>query len=204
MPVVALAYDTREVDQFVARARPRRRSTACSCGRATPASCSRSSSTSRTGATSRTTPATMGVQVILVIEDNVRYYSSFLPAIYAELTAPLAAADRRGRQPVAQAHAHAGAAEDPAVQHFEEAWALFADYRGERARRDLGRRVPARRRASRARPGSSSRASARALARRADHAAVEPRRERRRGARRSARRSCSRARRRCCTSCGGS
>lgn len=27
----------------------------------------------------------MGVQVILVIEDNVRYYSSFLPAIYAEL-----------------------------------------------------------------------------------------------------------------------
>lgn len=27
----------------------------------------------------------MGVQVILVIEDNVRYYSSFLPVIYAEL-----------------------------------------------------------------------------------------------------------------------
>ncbi len=27
----------------------------------------------------------MGVQVILLIEDNVRYYSSFLPAIYAEL-----------------------------------------------------------------------------------------------------------------------
>ena len=28
---------------------------------------------------------TMGVQVILVIEDNLRYYSSFLPMIYAEL-----------------------------------------------------------------------------------------------------------------------
>jgi CheY-like chemotaxis protein len=28
---------------------------------------------------------TMGVQVIIVIEDNVRYYSSFLPVIYAEL-----------------------------------------------------------------------------------------------------------------------
>ncbi len=27
----------------------------------------------------------MGVQVIILIEDNVRYYSSFLPAIYAEL-----------------------------------------------------------------------------------------------------------------------
>src|SRR5439155_7612542 len=29
--------------------------------------------------------ATAGVQVILVIEDNVRYYSSFLPVIYTEL-----------------------------------------------------------------------------------------------------------------------
>jgi len=28
---------------------------------------------------------TMGVQVIILIEDNVRYYSSFLPAIYSEL-----------------------------------------------------------------------------------------------------------------------
>ena len=27
----------------------------------------------------------MGVQVIILIEDNVRYYSSFLPAIYSEL-----------------------------------------------------------------------------------------------------------------------
>src|SRR4029079_14759431 len=27
----------------------------------------------------------MGVQVIILIEDNVRYYSSFLPAIYTEL-----------------------------------------------------------------------------------------------------------------------
>src|SRR6185436_7566687 len=27
----------------------------------------------------------MGVQVIILIEDNVRFYSSFLPAIYAEL-----------------------------------------------------------------------------------------------------------------------
>ncbi len=29
--------------------------------------------------------STMGVQVILVVEDNVRYYSSFLPVIYMEL-----------------------------------------------------------------------------------------------------------------------
>src|SRR5439155_27262150 len=29
--------------------------------------------------------ASAGVQVILVVEDNVRYYSSFLPVIYTEL-----------------------------------------------------------------------------------------------------------------------
>ena len=27
----------------------------------------------------------MGVQVIILVEDNVRYYSSFLPVIYTEL-----------------------------------------------------------------------------------------------------------------------
>src|SRR5215831_1097973 len=31
--------------------------------------------------------ATMGVPVILVVEDNIRYYSSFLPVIYTELIA---------------------------------------------------------------------------------------------------------------------
>ena len=55
------------------------------CGRATRASWWRSSSTSRTSATSRTTPPRSGVPVILLVEDNVRYYSSFLPTIYTEL-----------------------------------------------------------------------------------------------------------------------
>jgi CheY-like chemotaxis protein len=54
IPVVLLAWDTRELREFEAR-----------------------TDTSATRA--------VGVQLILLIEDNVRYYSSFLPLIYAEL-----------------------------------------------------------------------------------------------------------------------
>ncbi len=69
-----------------------------------------------------------GVQAILVIEDNVRYYSSFLPTIYAELVQ----------------HAHSLVPEGVNLSHkllrlqaqpkillcvsYEEAWQYFADY----------------------------------------------------------------------------
>jgi CheY-like chemotaxis protein len=70
----------------------------------------------------------IGVQAILVIEDNVRYYSSFLPMIYAELTQ----------------HAHSLVPEGVNLSHrlmrlqaqpkillcgsYEEAWTYFTDY----------------------------------------------------------------------------
>ena len=54
-----------------------------------------------------------GVQVILLVEDNVRYYSSFLPDDLRRAAPPLAAGDRRGAQPLAEDPAHAGAAQDP-------------------------------------------------------------------------------------------
>jgi CheY-like chemotaxis protein len=70
----------------------------------------------------------IGVQAILVIEDNVRYYSSFLPTIYAELTQ----------------HAHSLMPEGVNLSHrlmrlqaqpkillcgsYEEAWRYFTDY----------------------------------------------------------------------------
>jgi CheY-like chemotaxis protein len=69
-----------------------------------------------------------GVQAILVIEDNVRYYSSFLPTIYAEL----------------MHHAHSLVPEGVNLSHklmrmqaqpkillcgsYEEAWQYFVDY----------------------------------------------------------------------------
>ena len=55
------------------------------------------------------------MQAIIVVEDNVRYYSSFLPVIYSELMHHSQQPDARGREPVAQADAPAGAAEDPAL-----------------------------------------------------------------------------------------
>ena len=71
-----------------ARSRPRAtsptRSRVSLAGRR-PASSPRSSSTSRTGRNVAHDTGALGVQAILVIEDNVRYYSSFLPMIYAEL-----------------------------------------------------------------------------------------------------------------------
>jgi CheY-like chemotaxis protein len=70
----------------------------------------------------------LGVQAILVIEDNVRYYSSFLPTIYAEL----------------MHHAHNLVPEGVNLSHklmrlqaqpkillcgsYEEAWEYFAEY----------------------------------------------------------------------------
>ncbi len=83
-PVVALAYDMREVAQFAASGR----SSALDRTflwqgdvRLVPAIVKyiedRQNVAHDTGAA--------GVQAILVIEDNVRYYSSFLPTIYAEL-----------------------------------------------------------------------------------------------------------------------
>src|SRR5436190_522736 len=70
----------------------------------------------------------VGVQAILVIEDNVRYYSSFLPTIYAELTQ----------------HAHSLVPEGVNLSHrlmrlqaqpkillcgsYEEAWQYFTEY----------------------------------------------------------------------------
>ena len=57
----------------------------------------------------------MGVPVMLVVEDNIRYYSSILPVIYTELISQSRRVIRRRNQRGAQAGAAAGAAEDPAV-----------------------------------------------------------------------------------------
>ena len=65
----------------------------------------------------------MGVPVILVVEDNIRYYSSFLPVIYTELITPLA----RGviSEGVNLAHKLVRMRARPKIllcSNFEEAW----------------------------------------------------------------------------------
>src|SRR5438094_7176276 len=126
-PVVALAYDVREVAQLVdARAPSPLDRVFLWQGdvRLVPAIVKyiedRRNVAHDTGV--------FGVQAILVIEDNVRYYSSFLPTIYAEL----------------MHHAHSLVPEGANLSHklmrmqsqpkfllcgsYEEAWGYFVDY----------------------------------------------------------------------------
>ena len=69
--------------------------------------------------------ATVGVQVILLVEDSVPYYSSFLPAIYAELlhhSRRLVAEGQNLSQKILRMRAR------PKIllcSSFEEAWAAF-------------------------------------------------------------------------------
>jgi CheY-like chemotaxis protein len=71
----------------------------------------------------------MGVQVILLIEDNVRYYSSFLPAIYAELlhhSQGLLAEGANLSEKILRMRAR------PKIllcETFEDAWRAFTAYR---------------------------------------------------------------------------
>ena len=70
----------------------------------------------------------MGVRVVLVVEDNVRYYSSFLPEIYTELIRQSQSLLREGLNP---AHRMVRTRARPKLllaTTFEEAWRLFTAY----------------------------------------------------------------------------
>jgi CheY-like chemotaxis protein len=73
--------------------------------------------------------ALMGVQVVIVIEDNVRYYSSFLPVIYSEL---MHHSQQLAPEGVNLSHRLLRIQARPKIllcQTFEEAWAAFSAYR---------------------------------------------------------------------------
>ncbi len=70
-----------------------------------------------------------GVPVILVVEDNVRYYSSFLPTIYTEL---ISQSHRLISEGLNLSHKLVRTRARPKIllaTTFEEAWALFEQYR---------------------------------------------------------------------------
>ncbi len=72
--------------------------------------------------------ATAGVPVILVVEDNVRYYSSFLPTIYTEL---IRQSERLISEGVNLSHKLVRMRARPKIlltSTFEEAWDLFTRY----------------------------------------------------------------------------
>jgi len=73
--------------------------------------------------------ATVGVPVILLVEDNVRYYSSFLPTIYTEL---IHQSERLISEGVNLSHKLVRMRARPKIllcSTFEEAWELFRQYR---------------------------------------------------------------------------
>ena len=73
--------------------------------------------------------STAGVPVILVVEDNVRYYSAFLPTIYTEL---ISQSQRLISEGVNLSHKLIRMRARPKIllaSTFEEAWELFTRYR---------------------------------------------------------------------------
>jgi CheY-like chemotaxis protein len=73
--------------------------------------------------------AATGVRVILVVEDNVRYYSSFLPTIYTEL---IHQSERLLSEGVNLSHKLVRMRARPKIllcNSFEEAWECFTRYR---------------------------------------------------------------------------
>lgn len=73
--------------------------------------------------------ALMGIQVIIVIEDNVKYYSSFLPVIYSEL---MHHSQKLAPEGVNLSHRLMRIQARPKIllcQTYEEAWRAFASYR---------------------------------------------------------------------------
>ena len=72
--------------------------------------------------------AMLGVRVLLVVEDNVRYYSSFLPEIYTEL---IRQSERLIGESINPSHRLVRSRARPKLilaKTFEEAWSLFSRY----------------------------------------------------------------------------
>jgi hypothetical protein len=73
--------------------------------------------------------ALMGVQVVIVIEDNVRYYSSFLPVIYSEL---MHHSQQLAPEGLNLSHRLMRIQARPKIllcRTFEEAWGYFSAYK---------------------------------------------------------------------------
>ena len=84
VPVVVLAYDYREVKRFIAR-NPVTDIDRIFLWQGTPRVLIAIVKYIEDKRNVEHDTSTMGVQVVLVVEDNIRYYSAFLPLIYTEL-----------------------------------------------------------------------------------------------------------------------
>ncbi|HEY3382377.1 MAG TPA: PEP/pyruvate-binding domain-containing protein [Vicinamibacterales bacterium] len=127
IPVVLLAYDSRELSLFLARhdARDLERVYLWQGDTTILLAIVKDIEDRRNVARDA---ALMGVQVIIVIEDNVRYYSSFLPVIYAEL---MHQSQQLAPEGVNLSHRLMRIQARPKILlcgTFEEAWDAFSRY----------------------------------------------------------------------------
>ena len=84
VPVVVLAYDYREIKRFIAR-NPVTDVDRIFLWQGTPRALIAIVKYIEDKRNVEHDTSTMGVQVVLVVEDNIRYYSAFLPLMYTEL-----------------------------------------------------------------------------------------------------------------------
>ena len=128
VPVVVLAYDYREIKNFVAR-NPSRDIERIFLWQGNVRILIAIVKYIEDKRNVQHDTAAMGVPVILVVEDNIRYYSSFLPVIYTELIYAVAAPHPRRNERGPQAGAHAGATQDSAGSNYEDAAQQVMQYR---------------------------------------------------------------------------
>jgi len=128
VPVVVLAYDDRELQDFVARS-----DTAgierCFLWQGNARILLAIVKTIEDQRNAAHDTRATGVRVILLVEDNIRYYSSFLPTIYTEI---IRQSERLISEGVNLSHKLVRLRARPRIllcTTFEEAWERFAAYR---------------------------------------------------------------------------
>jgi CheY-like chemotaxis protein len=127
VPVVVLAYDYREVKKFIAR-NPLTDIDRIFLWQGTPRVLIAIVKYIEDKYNVEHDTSTMGVQVVLVVEDNIRYYSSFLPLMYTELISQTRRVIQEGLN---LAHKLMRMRARPKIlltSSFEEAYALVVKY----------------------------------------------------------------------------
>ncbi|HYA62019.1 MAG TPA: PEP/pyruvate-binding domain-containing protein, partial [Candidatus Sulfotelmatobacter sp.] len=127
VPVVVLAYDYREIKRFIAR-NPVTDIDRIFLWQGTPRVLIAIVKYIEDKRNVEHDTSTMGVQVVLVVEDNIRYYSSFLPLMYTELISQTRSVIQEGLN---LAHKLMRMRARPKIlltSNFEEAYALAVKY----------------------------------------------------------------------------
>ena len=127
VPVVVLAYDYREIKRFIAR-NPITDIDRIFLWQGTPRVLIAIVKYIEDKRNVEHDTSTMGVQVVLVVEDNIRYYSAFLPLMYTELISQTRRVIQEGLN---LAHKLMRMRARPKIlltSNFEEAYALAVKY----------------------------------------------------------------------------